>query len=298
MDKIAYTTSENKILRFNWYLLDWCNYDCTYCSAKKAINKEFNNFESVSDSYKTTIARLSLIKEPFEVCVTGGEPTLHPHLEDILDGLQKLCDTGYLKHLYFFTNLSRSLDYLLGIKKSFPSLVMHASYHPEFYSNSFVEKCIKLDCEVYVSMSPDEKWWDQTENVIKQLHDNNIDYNLNILQPVDNWQAIYTEKFWNRFSKYEVEDYVEYINVVWDSGKKEKLSTKSINENQLNMFKGYYCTPGSFRIELNGDIYNVCTNEKAPININNITNKQVECPRTRCDGGLLFYPKQHPNSLI
>ena len=63
----------------------------------------------------------------------------------------------------------------------------------------------------------------------------------------------------------------------------------------LNKFKGYSCTPVSYKIEMDGEIRTVCTNRLAPLTLTNSNLIKTEvCPLEVCPSRRLinFYKEQ------
>lgn len=119
---------KNDYLWITWSILLSCNYNCRYChvrsegvSCKNTIN---NVIRFIKDAPQKTK----------EVTLFGGEPTIHPNLEYIVDGLSKICNK-----IHVFTNLScrkEMISYLVKNNVSFS-----ISYHPDIISpEKFIDK--------------------------------------------------------------------------------------------------------------------------------------------------------------
>lgn len=285
--------NEQPLLRMNWHLLDWCNYQCKYCSAGNVITKDFADKEKVTKQYKMILSRLKLIDEPFELCITGGEPSLHPHLKEIIENLHQ---NKNLESIFLFTNLSRSRDFYRELTNISDKIVTYASYHPEYYNKDFLNKCIDLKFEVHVTLIDEKKYWNQTEDFLNVLNENNIPYRINVLAPAPNWTPNYNEEFWNIFKKYAMENYTLHLTLKYDDGSFDIVTEYELEEKKLNKFKGWKCTPQSYQIEIDGTIRNVCTGKSMPINLNSKNIKQeVICPLDFCSNGKLMYGKTNPS---
>jgi organic radical activating enzyme len=288
--KIISCSSLESTIRMNWHLLDWCNYQCKYCRAGNAITKDFADKERITKQYKLILARLNLIDTTFDLCIGGGEPTLHPNLKEIIEGLN---ENKNLRNIFLFTNFSRSKNFYQELIKITDKLVVHASYHPEYYTKEFLDKCLELKFEVHVSLIDEEKYWDQTEDFIKSLVTHNVPYRLNVLSSAPNWKPNYNENFWKRFKKYAIEDYTLDLIVTWSDETYNFVSEYDLEENSLNRFKGWKCTPQSYQIEMNGTIRNICTGKIMPLNLNGKSIiEDVFCPLEACQGARLMYTKR------
>jgi uncharacterized radical SAM superfamily Fe-S cluster-containing enzyme len=79
-------------------IIDECNMHCPVCFANSAPGK--GNPRSIEDIEKMLQTLLESEQEPDLVQVSGGEPTLHPHLMDILRRLK----SSPIRHLMLNTN--------------------------------------------------------------------------------------------------------------------------------------------------------------------------------------------------
>lgn len=268
-------------MRFNWHILNWCNYRCSYCFVSD-LTSDFKDPSQTIQEYKLIISRLSTVDQPFEVCLTGGEPTLHPNIEEILESLSKIDN---LQRVWFFTNLSRHLGFYNTIN-NFPKVTFYASYHPEYADlDTFIEKCVGLNCEVHVSMHPD--YTTQTRDLVNLLSLNSIPYKFNLLDGVN-----YPQEFINIFDNdlQEAEDMID-LTVTYSDGRSVRKTDIDLILNTQNRFKGYKCRPNSWQIDIDGKIKNACTSKNASLLLKDITEDAV-CPKDICNGGLMMYPKE------
>lgn len=289
MAKIKQCKSDLKIMRMNWTLLEWCNYKCSYCNT---ITTNDFSVPAYSTNYKLVIARLKTITEPFELCLAGGEPTLHPNIEEILTELAKV---KQLQRVWFFTNLSRTKEFLTNlINIDHDKICLYASYHPEYYTEKFLEKCKALRCDINVSLIDDPTYWPTTIEFLEACKEHQLEYKINLLEETDNWKPNFTEEFKQTFSKYisGAEDVLN-LTLTYEDGKVEQSTDLFLELNNLDNFNGYLCTPASFHIQMDGTVRNICSGDAMPMSLssNNIV-RQISCPKNRCTKGLLMYPKE------
>lgn len=277
--QISKCYSDYDLTRFNWHLLDWCNYQCSYCFVK-TLTKDFKDTSRIVNEWKLIVTRLKTFPKEFEVCITGGEPTLHPEFFEIIEELTKVDN---LQMVWLFTNLSRSIDFLKKI--NYERVTLYGSWHPEFSSDDFIDKAKELNCEVHISITNNKNHWDKTEDIINQCIDNNIIHRLNVVEKHD-------DELNDRFKKYlhTAVDTIP-ITVEYDNGTIEKHTEHTLSLNELNYFKGYNCEARSYGIRLDGTIFNTCTDEVMPLVLKDII-KTIKCPKKECIEGLLMYPKE------
>jgi organic radical activating enzyme len=284
---------------FDWHLTDWCNFKCSYCPVLDVITNDFTVDKHAS--YEMVLARLAHVETSFNVCLTGGEPTLHPNILDILDKLVKIKNS---QDIALFTNLSRPANFYTKIVPS-DKITVFASYHPEFSTEKFFDRCLEVNnlsttkFSVHVSLSDKEEYWDQTLTLLDSLEANNVRFKPLLLSPNRNYTPNYTDDFYKKFHHYLVENiddkFFHLVDVEYEDGTTDKIKNIDFQINSLNKFKGYACTPLSYSIDVKGRIENTCTRRKVPLylNNNNLIVKET-CPMDICPSNRLlkFYKEK------
>jgi MoaA/NifB/PqqE/SkfB family radical SAM enzyme len=82
MYKITSRWPHQDSIKVEWNLGKRCNYDCSYCPSVIHDNtSEHISFETAKD----VIDRLLMLDKPIRLSFTGGEPTVHPKFESIVN---------------------------------------------------------------------------------------------------------------------------------------------------------------------------------------------------------------------
>lgn len=290
---------EVSTIYFDWHLTDWCNYKCSYCPV--LVTNDFTKDNHAP--YKIVLARLGMVETTFDICITGGEPTLHPNILEILDGIAK-CKSS--QDIALFTNLSRPAPYYEKIRdlKS-KKIVVFASYHPEFAKDNFLERCLAvsqiddLRFSVHVSLHDDPQYWDQTIEVLDTLKSNNVQVKPLLLSANHHYEPKYTSEFYKIFKPYldntvEIQFFKD-VECEYTDGTRESFKSYDFEIKGLNRFKGYECTPVSYSIDISGTIQNTCTRRRVPLSLvnKNLIVKET-CPQDICPGRRLlkFYKEK------
>lgn len=267
-------------IQFEWFLTNWCNYKCSYCSEEPNMKSKFS-----AGKYKLVLARLAALKHNFNTEIIGGEPTLHPDLLDIVCSLSRM---DHCNKIEIVTNLSRPLDYYQNLHLDKVSIL--ASFHPEFYTGKFLEKLSQIkNISVTVNLIDNEKYWDLTESFLSDLKEIHVPFSFNLLTSTVSYKSVYTSKFFNRFGSYleqnQNHNRIEYLI----NDKVSYFNETDITRFDLNKFKGYSCTPIRYRITHDGDIKNFCTGRILPFRLTkDIVFKKEVCPNTRCQCDALY----------
>lgn len=275
-------------LHFYWFLVDWCNYKCSYCCTSDEMREVFSKEES-SSKYKLALQRLKKVEVPYNVDLYGGEPTLHKDIHLILNELSSFENC---KQIEIRTNLSRSLEFIQDLFVH-DKVIVEASYHPEYDSQTFVDKCIALkDNNFYclISLSDNQLHWKSTLDLIQIFKETNVKYQFNFLYSTTGKTIEYSNEFYNTFVPLLPES--PRYNFNFKDGSSKKLTAFDIRNLQLGNFKGSRCNALMYNIDINGEIKNSCNGQPLPLIIRKeILDKYITCPINfcRCDDMLNFY---------
>lgn len=203
-----------------WNITDKCNYKCNYCNAGNYIASNIDDI----------IQQLNELKGNNIVFLFGGEPTLHPQFNYILNSLK--IPVG------FYTNLHKDVSYLTNISK------IICSFH-----NSF-------DTPINFSKK------------LQKLNEKGLSFSINVMLENDNMQTIYSyyKELLQKYGKHKVSlrliikdnyytnDYMKYIKDLSYNYYKDKnvqIFTGDIFK-QINT-KGYLCDICKYMVILNGN---------------------------------------------
>jgi len=121
MYKITSSWPHQDSIKVEWNLGKRCNYDCTYCPSSIHDNTSPHTDINILER---AVDRLCEIGKPLRISLTGGEPCVHPNIEDLLDYFKRkgvfwvnLTTNGtrqpnwYLNNEMFFNHLVFSLHF-------------------------------------------------------------------------------------------------------------------------------------------------------------------------------------------
>ncbi|HLE09655.1 MAG TPA: radical SAM protein [Bacteriovoracaceae bacterium] len=242
---------------FSWAITNSCNYNCSYCYAKKSME----NSKDGDTSYKFILQRLKMCQVVFDIALVGGEPTRHPKLQFIIDELDKIENCRVLE---IYSNFTRPVDYYFkwrNIKKLNLKMSYHSEYHDNFIGK--LKKAIeekKTNFLVLINLSPNDKYWNNTEEILKLCKNNGIEYEINYLLSTETVQINYTEKFYEFFDDYITDNMnAEVEHII--GNKIYSIPESKIFKLGLS-YRGMSCIPRMYRIESSGDIINSCSGKR------------------------------------
>lgn len=242
-DITAAGNTNYKLLTFSWDIIDVCNYNCSYCSAKSFNKHTFKKIKDKKVIWQNVVKTLSLkkIKTPFTVELLGGEPTLHP---DIYEIVKQLCSIKNCIQVEITTNLSKSVDFFKQFDKQETNKVdIIASYHPEYFTSKFVDKIIELDKCKHLTITPlinlfhEKKYWQPTLDLTNTFKKYKINFAGNLLHQFEGNDFIpeYTQEFWDIFEPiFFNKPLNESVNISESNELTDENIDKFFNEKLLN----------------------------------------------------------------
>jgi len=232
-----------------WNLGKRCNLDCTYCPAE--IHDNFSPHTNIK-VLKDAVDALAEIGKPIRLSLTGGEPCVHPDIQELLE------------------HASQRLDWV--------TVTSNGTRTPKFYAD------LPVNYIVFSLHFEDIQWAKQVETItlFNQLNEiqNNFDFHVNVMahheymlkvkQAVDRFaghnikyairRIRWTEGNHDVFDdmRYDGKD-LEWIlkqnataepNVLVDG---EMMHANDVIKQNLNQFKGWSCNAGIESLMINWD---------------------------------------------
>lgn len=278
MKKIIKVVSDKPkdFTRIEFMISNVCNFKCWYCGPHaNGGDYRWHGDTDLLIRHFSHLLDFYIIngRKKFELNLLGGEPTLWPDLIKFVTALKDKYDI----QITMTTNGSRSLRYWEENCKSFDKL--YFSYHIGYTDiNQYIDTLdlvFSKGISAHALIMMDPKNWDQCVEVIETCK----------IKSKERWlitaMEVYSEipynseqkKYFNRHYKRSpslwrlIKD--EIINspsvlrlpkVVFDNGRKKSIEKNWISLNNLNHFKGWYCSIGieNVNIHKDGSITGVC----------------------------------------
>jgi organic radical activating enzyme len=248
----------------NRFVLDWtinslCTYHCSYCpeTLHRGVNVLKNKLEDPK-IIKEFLIKLSdqLNGRSVHIFLNGGEPTISPSLETIIEFCN---EKGWC--LYVNTNGSRSLDWWKEYAKKIYKVTI--SYHPESVDDGIFEKVEYIGTQtnvgVFTLMFP--PLWSKSQTAFerfktfkditlepsrvfkREIHQSDASYEYNTEQltwlEANSGLGIKGAGFPPPVNNYYGENSIEF-----DNGHVEHLDEVEYVNNLKNIFTGWECTMG------------------------------------------------------
>jgi organic radical activating enzyme len=253
----------NNTFYIYWILTDFCNQHCSYCpknlnSGNFALGNSpgFPTIDQIDQFIDSAIEIAKTKDKKIELTISGGEPTTHPYLPNIIS---KFKPHGTVE---IITNGTRGLSWW----KELPNLPDRVilSLHTEYYDSKklkisdLANLLVENDVDIRFNLMCDPTRWDIVKTIV-----NDIDLKFRslilpkVLQNQDNHQdrpildytseqLAYIKQFQNKImwkdsipTKFELDD-----------GTKHNISIPVLQANGMDKFFGWRCAAGSDAISV------------------------------------------------
>lgn len=272
----------NDILELSIEPLTICNQKCEYCYARKD-RKNWNKIWSESQ-LKIVLDKIKNINESFKLEILGGEPTLYPYLNNIINEMDN-CER--CKEIKLTTN--GSID-LTKFKKS-KKILYVISVHPNN---------IKNEINLFKNIEFVKHY--NHDILIMLLNRNSEDVNL-VNAYIDKVKTItdkislsvilhdphYSQNFdFNAFHNFHD---VDEKFVLEHDGIKEIYDVDEVIHKDIAHFKGWNCYIKNILISVDGSISLGCKTNIANIfeNKTKICSQMVKCDMDKCDSWCWYW---------
>lgn len=252
MYKIESRWGHQASIHVEWNIGKRCNLDCAYCPAE--IHDNFSPHTDLNIMVDT-IYKLEKIGKPIRLSLTGGEPTVHPKINDILE-----CANARLQWLSVTTNGLRSPEWY--IKQPVNQWVFSLHFDNE-HSNRAAENIVRysqlLDMEgvstfYQVNLMCHHEYMDDVKAAANLLDGHHIPYVCRRIR----WTEA-DDREWFDDMRYKEKD-LEWIlsktasvkaNCIVDD--EHKLHANDIIKHKWNQFEGWKCAAGIESLMINWD---------------------------------------------
>jgi len=264
---------ENSEFNIQMTVLNQCNYSCRYCPPK--LNSGSTPLIS-TETYLKFFKNL-LIDNPeimqYEkrfVGFTGGEPSLHPGAEAMIDFFK---DNDF--NISFDTNGSAKMDFWERnlSKINMTNLSVHLRYANFKHILNVVKLGVEKQAVVKLGILMDPEYWDRAHEAIAFFKENNVpimEYKGLIFRLGDktntrkSFYDTYTDEQmeWIKNNSYHNNLALSQVNpnyqtrnayVVYEDGTREKFLGQKIQAQEINNFSGFKCFAGRDSISVKWD---------------------------------------------
>jgi MoaA/NifB/PqqE/SkfB family radical SAM enzyme len=283
MHKVAHRNKDNSI-RVEWNLGKRCNYDCSYCPSSIHDNSsEHTDIEIL----KQTVDKLMELGKPIRLSFTGGEPTVHPKFEELIN---------YAKHVGIHwisvtTNGTRKPEWYDRLRVDQYVFSVHFEYDYKRVIHTLTSLTNFAKTSLVVQLMAHHDHMANVKDVAEYLKVMEYPYNVRRIRWTKGDHNIFDDM------RYHPDDFkwiidnssTVYANCVVDDNPLKLYHANDIIKLHMNQYKGWNCNAGleSLMINWDGEVHRATCRVGGSLgNIYertfNVPNEPVVCTRDWC----------------
>ncbi len=248
MYKITSVWPHQDQLKIEWNLGKRCNYDCTYCPSSIHDNHSPHTDINILES---TVDQLFKLNKPLRISLTGGEPCVHPDIEDLLDYMKR-------KNVFWInltTNGTRGYRWYLDNEMFFNHLVFSLHFEQEY--TRIVDTILKYydetEKDFFVNIMAHHNYIPQVKSVVKKFNELGIKYAIRRIRWTEGDHNVFDDL---RYNGQDLEwilsnDATAKPNCRVDDN--QIIHANDVIKKHLNQFKGWSCNAGIESLMINWD---------------------------------------------
>lgn len=248
MFKVTSVWPQQDQIKVEWNLGKRCNYDCSYCPS--SIHNNFSPHTDINVLEKT-VDRLCEIEKPLRISLTGGEPCVHPDIEELLK---------YFKHKNIFwvnltTNGTRPGQWYVDNSKFFNHLVFSLHFEHDWkrvVSNIDIYHEYSHNKNFFVNVMAHHNHMDDVKTAVAFLDQAGIKYAIRRVRWTEGDHNVFDDM---RYDGKDLEwilskDATANPNVLFGD---KIIHANDVIKNRMNNFKGWTCNAGIESLMINWD---------------------------------------------
>lgn len=252
MHKITSAWPHQDQLKVEWNLGKRCNYDCSYCPA--SIHDNHSPHTNIN-MLKRAVDQLCELDKPLRISLTGGEPCVHPDIEDFLACLKQ-------KSVYWVnltTNGTRAGSWYLSNENYFNHLVfsLHFEHDWQRVVKTINQYYDSTERDFFVNVMAHHAYMTDVRKVVKEFQDKGIKFAVRRIRWTEGDHAIFDDMRYdgNDLEWLMTQDATAKPNCRVDDDK--VIHANDIIKLHLNKFKDWTCNAGleSLMINWDGDVH-------------------------------------------
>jgi len=255
MLKVTSRWPHQNSVKIEWNLGKRCNYDCSYCPASIHDNtSEHTDIEIL----KSAVDQLLKIGKPIRISFTGGEPTVHPKFEELVN----YCKNQGVSWISITTNGTRKDEWYANLRADQIVFSVHMEYDVRRALNTIVNVNEYFAGKVMVHVMAHQDHMKRTRYIAGALAASAIPHAVRRVRWTEGDHDIFDDMRYDHEDLQWIKEYeatVEANTVVWlnqDYGQVLYHANDMIKNHQ-NKFKGWTCNAGieSLMINWDGDVH-------------------------------------------
>lgn len=284
MYKITSKWQHQDTIKIEWNLGKRCNLDCAYCPSYIHDN---SSPHTEINLLKSAVNKLAKLHKPIRISLTGGEPSVHPHIEE----LARYIKEKDIKWLSMTTNATRKSNWYLYNEKYFDQYVfsLHFEKNLDRLLSTILEVNKKRTRKILVHVMAHSDFINEVKHATLTLDNNKVPYIIRRIRWTDSNHDHFDDSRYHHTDLKWIKDNSATAepNCIIDNSK--EYHANDIIKLHMNQFNGWKCNAGveSLMINWDGEVYratcrvggslgNIYTDEFE------IPNNPITCTRNWC----------------
>ena len=248
MFKITSNWPHQDQIKVEWNLGKRCNYDCSYCPS--SIHDSYSPHTPI-DTLERAVDRLCELKKPLRISLTGGEPAVHPDIEDLFDYFKR-------KDIFWVnltTNGTRSAQWYLENEMFFNHLVFSLHFEHDWKRvlhtiNQFYDS---TEREFFVNVMAHHDHMDSVRTVVAQLIQKGIKFAIRRIRWTEGDHNVFDDLRYNGKDLEWLLSMDATANPNCRVDNERIVHANDIIKKRENQFKGWQCNAGLESLMINWD---------------------------------------------
>ena len=248
MYKVTSAWPHQDQLKVEWNLGKRCNYDCTYCPS--SIHDNYSSHTDIG-ILEATVDKLCEIGKPLRISLTGGEPCVHPDIEDLLEYFKRkdifwvnLTTNGtrgyrwYLQNEMFFNHLVFSLHFEQDWTRVFDTIL-------KFYDST--------ERVFFVNIMAHHNYMHNVKVVVKKFDEIGIKYAIRRIRWSEGDHNVFDDLKYNGNDLQWILDHDATATPNCRIDNDVIIHANDVIKKKQNQFKGWSCNAGLESLMINWD---------------------------------------------
>jgi MoaA/NifB/PqqE/SkfB family radical SAM enzyme len=285
MYKITSVWPHQDQIKVEWNLGKRCNLDCSYCPS--SIHDNFSPHTDIN-LLERTVDKLCELGKPLRISLTGGEPCVHPDIEDFLEYLKR-------KDIFWVnvtTNGTRDYGWYLMNEIFWNHIVFSLHFENTNWTrayNNILKYYDSTEREFFVNVMAHHDHMDHVKTVVKSFKELGIKYAVRRVRWTEGDHNVFDDL---RYQGKDLEWIIEQDATAKPNCRiddEQIIHANDVIKKHLNQFNGWTCNAGleSLMINWDGEVHRATCRVGGSLgNIYNGTfvapNDPVICTRDWC----------------
>jgi MoaA/NifB/PqqE/SkfB family radical SAM enzyme len=242
-------------IKVEWNLGKRCNLDCAYCP--EYIHDNHSPHTDI-EKLISTVAVLNVLEAPVRLSLTGGEPSVHPQIEELLAAISAAENISWVS---MTTNGTRTGKWYVDQSQYLDQYVF--SLHYEKNKTSTMEHITafasaKLDTKILVHIMAHHKYMDAVKQDALRFQSLNIPYVVRRIRWTEGNHDLFDDMRYDADDLKWIKDATATVepNCLIDDFD-QMMHANDVIKLHLNQFKDWSCNAGieSLMINWDGEVY-------------------------------------------